>query len=29
AFVWLTGFTAVIAGCAAASAWLLWGLLAV
>ncbi|MET4538829.1 hypothetical protein ABIE37_000584 [Arthrobacter bambusae] len=28
AFVWLTGFTVVIAGCAAASAWLLWGMLA-
>ncbi|MCD4852256.1 M50 family metallopeptidase [Arthrobacter sp. AK01] len=28
-FVWLSGFTAVIAGCAAASAWLLWGMLAV
>ncbi|WGM22546.1 M50 family metallopeptidase [Paenarthrobacter sp. OM7] len=25
AFVWLTGFTVVILGCAAASAWLLWG----
>lgn len=28
AFVWLTGFTVVILGCAAASAWLLWGMLA-
>ncbi|MGO4144253.1 M50 family metallopeptidase [Paenarthrobacter sp. YAF11_1] len=28
AFVWLTGFTVVIAGCAAASALLLWGMLA-
>ncbi|WP_159699901.1 M50 family metallopeptidase [Arthrobacter sp. 18067] len=27
-FVWLSGFTAVIAGCAAASAWLLWSMLA-
>lgn len=26
-FVWLTGFAVVIAGCAALSAWLLWGLL--
>ncbi len=25
AFVWLTGFTAVITGCAVASVWLLWG----
>ncbi|MDR6436464.1 hypothetical protein J2790_001585 [Paenarthrobacter nicotinovorans] len=29
AFVWLAGFTVVILGCAAASAWLLWGMLAV
>ncbi|MCT9868109.1 M50 family metallopeptidase [Paenarthrobacter aurescens] len=29
AFVWLTGFTVVIAGCALTSAWLLWGMLAV
>lgn len=28
-FVWLSGFTVVIAGCVAASAWLLWGLLPV
>lgn len=28
-FVWLSGFTVVIAGCVAASAWLLWGLLTV
>lgn len=27
AFVWLTGFTAVITGCAVASVWLLWGML--
>ncbi len=29
AFVWLSGFTVVIAGCAATSAWLLWGLLTI
>ena len=28
-FIWLTGFAVVIAGSAALSAWLLWGLLAV
>lgn len=28
-FVWLSGFTIVIAGCVAASAWLLWGMLTV
>ncbi|MEV7662490.1 M50 family metallopeptidase [Paenarthrobacter sp. NPDC089316] len=29
AFVWLSGFTVVIAACAVASAWLLWGMLSV